>query len=185
MAFRKNAGNQILFILTKTGDNSHAKGATVSQITAAGPSYLLVNNGSAAVATKGTISRAASLVKSGVFRQSLKAAECNGDQGMYMFTATSCTLQFIPVVFDKYPTSMVYSQAAKAASQAVKAYSRALLTASLASDTWSLVSDVHSQTVQIKSAARSAVTSAKQAYSRALLTASLASNTWKPRFRRA
>lgn len=99
MAFKKNTGAQILFILTKSGDNSHAAGATVSQITAGGPSYVGVNNGSAAVATKGTISRAASLVKAGVFRQSLKAAECNFDMGMYMFTATSCTLQFIPVVF--------------------------------------------------------------------------------------
>ena len=125
MAFKKNTGCQLLFALTKSGDNSHAAGATVSMVTAGGPSYVLVNNDSAAVATKGTISRAASLVKAGLFRQSLKAAECNGDMGMYMFTATSCMLQLIPVVFETNTPG--------------EAYSRTLLAASLASDTHSQI----------------------------------------------
>jgi hypothetical protein len=198
MAFKKNTGNQILFILTKSGDGSHAKGATVSQVTAGGASYVLVSNGSAAVASKGTISRAASLVKSGVFRQSLKAAECNGDMALYMFTATSCALQLIPVTFEANTPGETYSrvllngslasdahsQCVLATSAARQAASRALVIQSLASDaqsmaqqtysrvmlTASLASDAHSQAVLATSAAR-------QVNSRALIVQSLASDT--------
>lgn len=173
--FKKNAKNQILFNLTKSGDGSFAKGAVASDVSIAVPYYIGVAAGSA-VASKGNISIMPSLVQSGIFRATLKAAECNFDMAMYCFDGTSTALQIVPVVFDTDNDVMIYSRVSDVQSQAVMAASAAKQGNSRALVTQSLASDVHSNVVLATSAARKGASQAVKGYSATLLTQSLTSD---------
>ena len=54
-----------------------------------------VNHGGSAAFTSGSISKAATLVTSGIFQQTLKAAECNYDYLTFVFRKTGCADQIL------------------------------------------------------------------------------------------
>lgn len=100
-----------------------------------------VNTGGSAATTSGTISKAGSLVRSGVFRITLKASENNYDQMMVRLNKTGCAEQVI--VWENVDNddsdilsalTVIQSMASDAASAAQQANSRVLVVQSMASD---------------------------------------------------
>lgn len=116
------------------------------------------NHGGSAATTSGTISKTASLVRSGVFRLTLKTTENNYDQMMVRISKTGCAEQII--AWDNVDNddsdimsalTVIQSMASDAASAAQQGSSRALINQSRISDVASYlvamsaaVSDVYS-----------------------------------------
>src|SRR3990167_4430954 len=107
MRLKKNAMNQIMFpMVDKTDFATIESGITAASV--AGKFYGVVHGGSVAM-TSGTISKAVSLVRSGIFRQTLKAAECNYDYLIYRFTHVSAADQVLVFETDDVDPSDIYS----------------------------------------------------------------------------
>jgi hypothetical protein len=110
-----------------------------------------VNTGGSAATTSGTISKLASLVRSGVFRITLKATENNYDLMMVRVNKTGCAEQIMTwenVDNDDSDImsalTLIQSMASDAASAAQQANSRVLVNQSFLSDIRSHVSDLQS-----------------------------------------
>jgi hypothetical protein len=135
---KKNAMAQILFPLVDKVDFASLESGITSNITV---KFYGVNHGVSAAMTSGTVSKTASVVRSGIFRQTLKAAETNYDHILYRITHASAADQLL--VFetvdsdDSDTTSMlllIQSLASDAHSAAAQANSRVLLNLSRVSD---------------------------------------------------
>ena len=98
-----------------------------------------VNHGNSTAFTSGTISKAIALVRSGIFQQTLKAAETNYDYVMYSFAPANTSLAQQLLVFNTatYDDSDMYSYLSDVASNIV----------SMVSDLISLTSDIDSQLI--------------------------------------
>jgi len=114
--FIKNAMNQIEFIMVdKTDFATIESGITESDFnSAATKKFYGVNHGVSDAFTSGAISKTTKLVRSGIFQQTLKAAECNYDYIVYRFTHPSCADQiliFQPLEIDPSDTLSAAQQA--------------------------------------------------------------------------
>jgi len=110
-----------------------------------------LNVGGSAATTSGTISKTASLVRSGVFRIILKGTETNYDRVMVRINKTGCAEQIHDFEFVDNDDSdimsaltVIQSMASDAASAAQQGNSRVLVVQSMASDIRSHVSDLQS-----------------------------------------
>ena len=74
--------------------------------------YFGVNHGNSTAFTSGTISKTITLVRSGIFQQTLKAAETNFDYVMYAFLPSNTSLAQQMLVFQTvdYDDSDIFSQ---------------------------------------------------------------------------
>src|SRR3972149_1961606 len=95
--FKKNAMNQIMFpMVDKTDFATIESGITASDFnSAATKKFFGVNHGVSDAFTSGTLSKAATLVHSGIFQQTLKAAETNYDYIIYRFSHASAADQIL------------------------------------------------------------------------------------------
>ena len=136
---KKNQLNQILFVAVDRTDFASVESAlTASQMTAAGTrKFYGVNHGGSAAMTSGAISKVLSLVHSGIFRCTLKAAEANYDQLLVRITHTSMADQIL--VYD-----LVDSDDSDILSAITIGNSRVLLNQSRISDVYSMLSDFYS-----------------------------------------
>ena len=89
---KKNQLNQILFVLVDRTDFASIESGVTSNITG---KFYGVNHGVSTAMTSGAISKTASVVRSGIFRQTLKAAETNYDFVTYRFTHASAADQIL------------------------------------------------------------------------------------------
>lgn len=177
-AIKRGQDNQILFTVYTKSTGVQNSGATASQISSARTLYGVVHGGNTAAVSK-SISRAPSLVRSGLFRLSVKNAEVsNFDEVLIHIEGnTSLILPFnglfsVETVDDSdlySALTLIQSMASDAASAAQQGNSRALVTQSMASDTYSAV-------ILTQSMASDAASAAQQANSRVLLTQSMASD---------
>ena len=177
-AIKRGQDNQILFTLYTKSTGVQYSAATASQVSSARTLYGVVHGGATAAVSK-SISRAPSLVRSGLFRLSIKSAEVsNFDEVLVHIEGnTSLILPFnglFPVETvddsDIYSAlTLIQSMASDAASAAAQANSRVLLTQSIASDTYSAV-------ILTQSLASDAASAAAQANSRALVIQSMVSD---------
>jgi uncharacterized protein YfcZ (UPF0381/DUF406 family) len=190
--FIKNAMNQIIFpMVDKTDFASIESGITASDFnSAATKKFFGVNHGVSDAFTSGTISKAATLVHSGIFQQTLKAAECNYDYIVYRFAHASCADQILIFQTEELDLSDVISDlksnlanrsALSDLSSDLKSYLAGM--SGVLSDVYSLatliasnVSDVESQVDLNASLASDAYSAAAQANSRALVIQSLVSD---------
>lgn len=131
-----------------------------------------VNTGGSAATTSGTISKTGSLVRSGVFRLTLKTTENNYDQMMIRVNKTGCAEQI-------YVWENVDNDDSDIVSAIAIGNSRVLLVQSALSDLQSYVlvmsgvlSDVQSAVLVVQSAASDAASAAQQGSSRVLLVQS-------------
>lgn len=94
--------NQIMFpMVDKTDFATVESGITASDFnSAATKKFFGVNHGVSDAFTSGTLSKAATLVRSGIFQQTAKAAETNYDYLIYKFTHPSCADQLL--IFETY-----------------------------------------------------------------------------------
>lgn len=113
--------------------------------------YYGLNQGGSAATTSGTVSKTASLVRSGVFRITLKGSENNYDAMQLRINKTGCAEQIIPwenVDNDDSDImsalTVIQSMASDAASAAQQGNSRVLLNQSRISDVYSMLSDMQS-----------------------------------------
>jgi uncharacterized protein YeeX (DUF496 family) len=154
MASPKKAALHQVFVpmVDATDFVSIESGVTASQFNAGTRKFFGINTGGSAAATSGAISKVASLVKSGVFRVTLKGTENNYDQMMIRINGvTGCAEQII--VWSNVDNddsdimsalTLIQSMASDAASAAQQANSRVLVAQSFLSDIRSHVSDLQS-----------------------------------------
>jgi uncharacterized protein YeeX (DUF496 family) len=154
MAAPKKAALHQVFVpmVDSTDFVSIESGVTASQFNAGTRKFFGINTGSSAAATSGAISKVGSLVKSGVFRVTLKGTENNYDQMMIRINGvTGCAEQII--VWSNVDSddsdimsalTLIQSMASDAASAAQQANSRVLVAQSFLSDIRSHVSDLQS-----------------------------------------
>lgn len=102
MAYVKNALNQVQFTVVDGTDGlSIESGITKSALSAAGTFRLIQTaNQVSTAASVVTPSKAVSLVRSGVFKQTLRADECNFDNLMLSIEHASIAHQLIPISLD-------------------------------------------------------------------------------------
>src|SRR3990172_8714610 len=95
--FKKNQMNQIMFpMVDKTDFATIESGITASDFNSAATKKIFgVNHGVSDAFTSATISKAATLVHSGIFQQTLKASETNYDYLVVRFTHPSCADQIL------------------------------------------------------------------------------------------
>ena len=178
-AIKRGQDNQILFTIYAPSTQKQFSGVTASQISSARTLYGVVHGGNTAAVSK-SISRAPSLVRSGIFRLSIKSAEVsNFDEVIVHIEGNnSATIAPYNALFsvqtvddsDIYSAlTVIQSAASDAASAAAQANSRILLTQSIASDTYSAV-------ILTQSMASDAASAAAQANSRALVIQSMVSD---------
>lgn len=178
---KKNQMNQIMFVMVDATDFASIESA-LGAASVAGKFYG-VNHGGSAAMTSGALSKACSLVHSGIFRQTLKAAECNYDYTVYRFTATGCADQVMAyqmVTYDDTDTysmlSDFYSDFGSRVPKAVATASRLLLAESVISDAHSAAAQANSRVLVVRSMASDAHSAAAQANSRALVLQSMLSD---------
>lgn len=94
---KKGALHQVLVPMVDSTDfASIESGLTASQFNAATKKFYGWNTGASTAATSGTVSKAGSLVRSGIFRQCLKTTENNFDvMQLHVIGATGCAHQII------------------------------------------------------------------------------------------
>jgi uncharacterized protein YeeX (DUF496 family) len=135
---KKNAMAQFLFPLTDKTDMGSIESGITSNIVV---KFYGVNHGGSTAMTSGTVSKLASVVHSGIFRQTLKAAETNYDHILYRVTHASAADQLI--AFDTVDNddsdlysalTLLASGVSDATSAAQQANSRVLLNLSRVSD---------------------------------------------------
>lgn len=139
---------------------------TASQFNAGTRKFFGLNHGSSAAITSGAISKVGSLVRSGVFRVTVKPAECNYDRVRFAFDGvTSCAFQMIvenfmdsddsdlasnitavasQLLLVKSMVSDAMSAAQQGNSRVAVANSRVLVNKSVISDIYSMLSDFQS-----------------------------------------
>lgn len=140
--FKKNALNQITFpLVDKTDFATIESGVTASDFdSAATKRGFGYNHGGSAATTSFAISKAVSLVRSGILRQTLKATECNYDRVHYTFRGhASCADQHIIIDFEDNDDSDIMSAI-------TVGNSRLLVNKSVLSDVYSLLSAAVSAT---------------------------------------
>jgi len=95
--FKKNQINQVIFpMVDKTDFASIESAITASDFNSAATKKIFgVNHGVSDAFTSATISKAATLVHSGIFQQTLKASETNYDYLVVRFTHPSCADQIL------------------------------------------------------------------------------------------
>ena len=159
-----------------------------SAITAASVTgrYYGVNHGGSVATTSGAMSKAFSVVRSGVVRATAKATEANYDYVLFRISHTSCADQFFPFNLADNDDSdimsaltVIQSMASDAHSAAAQANSRALVVQSIASDTQSnvlynrsAISDLASYLVALSATISDTHSAAVQANSRILVVQS-------------
>jgi hypothetical protein len=179
---KKGALHQILVPMVDSTDFASVESAITESDFNSGVTkkFYGLNTGGSAATTSGTISKTASLVRSGVFRLTLKTTENNYDQMMVRVSKTGCAEQiFTWENVDNDDSDLmsaltvIQSMASDAASAAVVGSSRALLIQSRLSDLDSRlasdVSDVLLALTVIRSMASDAASAAVVGSSRALL----------------
>ncbi len=181
---KQGQANQILFTAYTKTTGVQFSGATASQVSGARSLFGIVHGTGAAV--KKPLSNVPSLVRSGIFRQTIKSAEIsNFDQVLIHIEAnTSLILAYNGLfqvnTFDDSDLlsalTVIQSMASDAASAAAQANSRALVIQSMASDAASAAAQGNSRTLVVQSMASDAASAAAQANSRALVVQSMASD---------
>jgi uncharacterized protein YeeX (DUF496 family) len=150
---KKGALHQLFVPMVDSTDFVSIKSAvTASQFNAGTRKFYGMNTGTSAAMTSGAISKLASLVRSGVFRVTLKTTENNFDVMQARFAGvTGCAeqiMQWSCVDNDDSDImsalTVIQSMASDAASAAQQANSRVLLNQSRISDTYSMLSDLMS-----------------------------------------
>lgn len=154
MASPKKAALHQVFVPMVDGTDfvSIESGVTASQFNAGTRKFFGMNTGGSAATTSGAISKVGSLVKSGVFRVTLKGTENNYDQMLIRIAGvTGCAEQIIAwsnVDNDDSDImsalTLIQSMASDAASAAQQVNSRVLVAQSFLSDIRSHVSDLQS-----------------------------------------
>src|SRR6185369_11462443 len=150
---KKGTLHQILVVMVDSTDFASVKSAITESDFNSGVTkkFYGLNVGGSAATTSGTISKTGSLVRSGVFRLTLKTTENNYDQMMVRLNKTGCAEQIITwsnVDNDDSDImsalTVIQSMASDAASAAIQANSRVLLNQSRISDVYSMLSDMQS-----------------------------------------
>ena len=162
--FKKNAMNQIMFpMVDKTDFASIESGITASDFNSAATKKIFgVNHGVSDAFTSATISKAATLVRSGIFQQTLKASECNYDYLIVSFRHASCADQILIFQPQEIDPSDVYSMVSDFLSDFQSRVPKAVATNSQLSDLHSdlrsylvgmsgVLSDVYSNLSDLKS----------------------------------
>lgn len=192
--------NQILFTAYPSGGTRKVKsGVTASQISGSRSLFGIIHGTGAAV--KKPISIVPSLVRSGIFRATIKSGEISNFDAVLIHFETNAAGSaadynelFFTVVADDSDLlsamTAVASLASDAHSAAAQANSRALVVQSMASDAasaaaqansralvnQSVVSDIYSAVILTQSMASDAASAAAQGNSRALVIQSMASD---------
>src|SRR5574343_1230010 len=104
---KKNQLNQIMFVMVDATDFASIESTLGAASVAA--RFYGANHGGSAATTSGALSKACSLVHSGIFRQTIKATECNYDYVVYRFTATGCADQVMAFQTATNDDSDIYS----------------------------------------------------------------------------
>lgn len=182
---KKGALHQLMVPMVDATDfASIESGITVSDFNSgATVRYYGLNTGGSAAVTSGAVSKIASLVRSGVFRITLKTTENNFDMMMLRINKTGCAEQILTWSNVDNDDSDLMSQllliasaASDAASAAVQGSSRILLVQSRLSDLDSRltsdVSDILSGIVALSGLTSDAHSAAAQVNSRVLLVQS-------------
>lgn len=147
---KKGAIHQLFVPMVDSTDFVSIKSTvTASQFNAGTRKFYGMNTGTSAAMTSGAISKLASLVRSGVFRVTLKTTENNFDVMQARFAGvTGCAeqiMQWSCVDNDDSDImsalTVIQSMASDAASAAIQANSRVLLNQSRISDAYSMLSD--------------------------------------------
>lgn len=150
---KKGALHQVFVVMVDATDFASVESAiTASDFTSGVTAkFYGMNTGGSAATTSGAISKAASLVRSGVFRVTLKGSENNYDTMMARFNKTGCAEQIL--VWDNVDNddSDIMSAITLIASMASDAHSAAILGASHASDALSAVGVANSRILLVQS----------------------------------
>jgi len=171
---KKNALNQILFTMVDATDFVSIE-STLGAASVAGR-FFGCNHGGSAATTSGALSKACSLVHSGIFRQTIKAAEANYDYVIYRFTATGCADQIYAFNTKTYDDTDTYSMLSDFYSDFGSRVPKAVAQASNLLLMTSSLSDVYSAVLLTQSLASDAHSAAAQANSRVLLNQSMLSD---------
>jgi uncharacterized protein YeeX (DUF496 family) len=157
---KKNALHQVFVPMVDATDFvSIESGLTASQFNAGTRKFFGMNTGGSAATTSGAISKVGSLVKSGVFRVTLKGTENNYDQMMIRITGVTGSAEQI-IVWSNVDSddsditsalTVIQSMASDAASAAQQANSRVLLVLSNVSDVQSALAIVGSRVLVAQS----------------------------------
>src|SRR3990167_5665040 len=134
--FKKNAMNQIMFqMVDKTDFATIESGITASDFnSAATKKFFGVNHGVSDAFTSGTISKAVTLVHSGIFQQTLKGAECNYDYLIIRYSHPSCADQILIFQPQEIDPSDAYSLLSDLMSDFQSRVPKAVASQSLLSD---------------------------------------------------
>src|SRR5574343_914134 len=168
---KKNQMNQILFVMVDGTDFATIESTLGAASVAA--RFYGVNHGGSVAMTSGALSKACSTVHSGIFRQTLKAAECNYDYVVYRFTATGCADQVLAFQTVTNDDSDIYSLMSDFLSDFQSRVPKLVATNSQLSD---LASDLRSYLVGMSGMLSDAHSAAKLGASRALVNQSLISD---------
>src|SRR5574343_1284705 len=168
---KKNQLNQIMFVMVDATDFASIESTLGAASVAA--RFYGANHGGSAATTSGALSKACSLVHSGIFRQTIKATECNYDYVVYRFTATGCADQVMAFQTVTNDDSDIYSLMSDFVSDFQSRVPKLVATNSQLSD---LHSDLRSYLVGCSAIMSDAHSAATLAASRALVCQSLISD---------
>jgi uncharacterized protein YeeX (DUF496 family) len=173
---KKNTMNQILFVMVDGTDFASIK-STLGAASVAGRLFGVTHGGSVAVVSA-AISKACSLVRSGIFRQTLKAAECNYDYCTYRFTATGCADQVMAFQMVTNNDVAMYSELSNINSIAIKLNSRVTKAVANNSQLSDLASDLRSVLMGMSDTLSKVYVVNTQANSRLLVNQSVVSDVY-------
>src|SRR5574343_1127037 len=168
---KKNQMNQILFVMVDGTDFATIESTLGAASVAA--RFYDVNHGGSVAMTSGALSKACSLVHSGIFRQTIKATECNYDYVVYRFTATGCADQVMAFQTVTNDDSDIYSMLSDFLSDFQSRVPKAVATNSQLSD---LASDLRSYLVSMSGMLSDTHSAATLGASRALVNQSMLSD---------
>jgi hypothetical protein len=140
--WKKNQMNQILFTMVDKTDFATIESGLTSNFTV---SVFGVDNGGSAAASDVTLSKSVSVVKSGVYKITAKAAETNWDYLMLKITHASAADQMIPIQTVTNDDDDIHSKIVLVQSNMSNVESQLDITASKVLLIQSNVSDVESQ----------------------------------------
>ncbi len=106
---KKGQINQFMFPMIENDGLSVASTLTAATLAAGSRKFWGVNHNTGTLATSGTPSQTASLLRSGLFQIKMNAAECVYDRMNILFGATGCLDQDIVVDFADYDDSDIMS----------------------------------------------------------------------------
>ena len=159
---------QVIFpMVDKTDFASIESGITASDFNSAATKKIFgVNHGVSDAFTSATISKAATLVRSGIFQQTLKTTEANYDELIVVFRHPSCADQILRYTLADYDDSDIMSRLSDVGSD-LRSYLVGMSGA---------ISDIESQVDLNASLASDAHSAAAQGNSRVLVVQSLVSD---------